>query len=187
MPTCKLARSVALGFMLALGACGEADQSPQEELDEALSVRTSAVGLADEVVFGDVVGNYGHYFHVFSGRSIELPTASWNDCPAGYTLVNRHFDSNGFWLCARNDLAWRTFYVGDVEANYGHHYRVDLFRVESLGSESWDVCPPATTLVGHWFHANGFWVCIGSWGGGTGGGALPGGGSPDGGVGAGAT
>lgn len=167
----KFALSVMCVFTLALSACVEPDEAIERQLDQASSALLSDAGVAAEVVFGDVIANNGRFFEVFSDRSNELPSQNWNSCPAGYRYVNRYFDSNGFWLCARSDLAFRTFYVGDVEANYGHFYSVSWIGVNTLASQSWDTCPSGTILVGHWFHSNGFWVCMQSWpsGGGSGG------------------
>ncbi len=114
-----------------------------------------------EVVVGDVVANYGHYYQVGSGgRLNNLGSNGWDICPSGYSLVGHQFESNGFWLCARSDLVNRTFYVGDVEMNAGNYYRVSSSGVTTLPSQSWNACTDGSMLLGRWFDSNGFWVCM---------------------------
>ncbi len=93
----------------------------------------------------------------FGAQTLRL--AGWNDCPTGYTLAGRDFQSNGFWLCARNDLTARTFYVGNVVSDAGALFSVKGGTATSVGAAGWDTCP-AGKLVGHRFESNGFWVCL---------------------------
>jgi hypothetical protein len=89
----------------------------------------------------------------------RLRNASWNECPAGTTMIGRDFQSNGFWLCARADLAGRTFHVGNVVADAGYLFRVQGGTATSEGMGSWDTCPKGK-LLAHRFESNGFWVCL---------------------------
>lgn len=88
-----------------------------------------------------------------------LRAAGWDDCPAGYTLAGHDFQSYGFWLCARQDLAARTFYVGNVVGDAGTQYRVQNGAATSLGPAGWDTCAAGKPL-GRVFESNGFWVCL---------------------------
>jgi hypothetical protein len=89
----------------------------------------------------------------------RMRSAVWNDCPAGYDLAGREFQSNGFWLCVRKDLAARTFLVGNVVGDAGTLYAVSGGAATSRGVSGWDACPNATPL-GRRFESNGFWVCM---------------------------
>ena len=73
--------------------------------------------------------------------------------------VGSDFQSNGFWLCARSDLAARTFYVGNVIADVGALYQIAGGATTALGPAGWDTCP-AGTLLGHRIASDGFWVCM---------------------------
>lgn len=88
-----------------------------------------------------------------------LRGAGWDDCPTGTQLLAHDFQSNGFWLCARTDLAARTFHVGNVVGDAGELSRVDNGTVTKLGPAGWDMCPSGT-LLGHRFDSNGFWLCM---------------------------
>ena len=89
----------------------------------------------------------------------RLRAAGWDDCPAGYRVVGRDFQSNGFWLCAREDLASRTFYVGNVVRDAGYYHRVSGGSATRVGFQGWDHCA-AGRLLGRRFESNGFWLCM---------------------------
>jgi hypothetical protein len=91
--------------------------------------------------------------------ALRVRTVGWDDCPSGYILAGRDFQSNGFFLCARKDLAARTFYVGNVVADAGTQYRVQSGAATSLGAAGWDTCA-AGKAIGRVFESNGFWVCL---------------------------
>ena len=93
----------------------------------------------------------------FGDGAIE--TAGWNTCPAGYDLAGNDFQSNGFWLCTRHDLASHTFYVGNVVADQAILYSVASGTATAVGAESWDTCTKGK-FVGHRFESNGYWLCM---------------------------
>lgn len=125
---------------------------------------TCGAGVCDlgpEVAVGDVIQNNGFLVTVGLGNKVGAPVGeNWGTCPAGMTELNRVFDVNGFWLCVRNDLTNRTFYVGDVEADYGNLFRVTKGGVGTPVGENWNKCADGSTLLGTWPNANGFWVCL---------------------------
>jgi len=113
-----------------------------------------------EAYFGTVRADAGWLDVVDSSYGASrLRGAGWGECPEGTTEVGRDFQSNGFWLCARADLADRVFHVGNVVADGGTLYRVEAGAATVLGPGSWDTCPSGT-LVGHRVDPNGFWVCL---------------------------
>jgi hypothetical protein len=114
-----------------------------------------------EAVMGRVRADYGTMYLVDSqhGLSFVAP-GGWNTCFDGFTLAGTVLHSNGFWLCARADLAGRAFYVGNVVADGGYYYRVQGGTVTDLGYASWNTCPPGSTLIGTFFESNGFWICL---------------------------
>ena len=77
----------------------------------------------------------------------------------GTTRVGTYFQSNGFWLCVRDDLTNRVFHVGNVVADSAMLVRVQNGSVSEVGGAGWDSCPSGV-LVGHGFHSNGFWLCM---------------------------
>ena len=89
----------------------------------------------------------------------RLRAAAWDECPAGTTNVGHLFASDGFWLCARDDLAGRGFYVGNVVQDVGNLLRVEAGVVTPVGMAAWDTCPDGT-LLGHRFASDGFWLCM---------------------------
>lgn len=117
-------------------------------------------GGGPEVYFGSVRADAG-WLDVVDARfgALRVRTAGWNDCPAGYRLAGQDFQSNGFWLCAREDLAARTFYVGNVVRDAGNYYRVAGGAATRLAGQSWDTCMGGA-LLGRRFESNGFWVCL---------------------------
>ena len=113
-----------------------------------------------EAYYGTVRADAGWLDVVDSSfGTARLRGAGWDDCPAGTTNVGHDFQSNGFWLCARNDLAARTFYVGNVVSDAGTLYQLQGGTATALGPGGWDSCP-AGQLLGHRFDGNGFWVCL---------------------------
>jgi len=88
-----------------------------------------------------------------------LRGAGWDDCPTGTQLLAHDFQSNGFWLCARTDLAAHTFHVGNVVGDAGELSRVANGVVTKLGPAAWDTCPTGA-LLGHHLDSNGFWLCM---------------------------
>ena len=126
----------------------------------ARSHSTAASGAQAE--FGAVRANTGTLYSVGGdgGASVStIETAGWNTCTAGYSLVGYDFDQNGFWLCARSDLASSAFYVGNVVNNTGYWWQVQGGSATSEGSEGWNYCPSSATLLGTDFNSNGFWLC----------------------------
>lgn len=89
----------------------------------------------------------------------RLRDAGWDDCPAGTQLLAHDFQSDGFWLCARTDLAAHTFHIGNVVGDAGELSRVENGTVTKLGPAGWDMCPTGK-LLGHRFDSNGFWLCM---------------------------
>lgn len=116
--------------------------------------------LGAEAYVGVVRGDAGTLDVVDSAfGTASVRAAGWNDCPAGFTFIGRDFESNGFWLCARGDLAGRTFLVGNVVADAGTLYSVKGGTATPLGSAGWNSCPGATYLARR-FESNGYWVCL---------------------------
>jgi hypothetical protein len=116
--------------------------------------------LGAEVMVGTVRADAGTEFLVDSKNGVvTLGGGGWDSCFPGFTLVGHAFHSNGFWLCARSDLAASTFHVGNVVADHGYYYRVQSGTVTQLADASWDTCA-AGALLGHQFESNGFWVCM---------------------------
>lgn len=112
-----------------------------------------------EAMVGLVRADAGELHVVDSAFGVgALRPAGWNDCPAGYTLAGRDFQTNGFWLCARNDLLATTFYVGNVVGDAGTLFSVSGGIATAVGPAGWDTCPAGTAL-GHRFDSNGFWLC----------------------------
>jgi hypothetical protein len=113
-----------------------------------------------EAYFGTVRADAGWLDVVDASFGTDrLTTAGWGQCPEGTVEVGRDFQSNGFWLCARNDLADRTFLVGNVVADQGALFSVTAGAVTSLGPAGWDTCPSGM-LLGHRMVGDGFWVCL---------------------------
>ena len=113
-----------------------------------------------EGYFGTVRADAGWLDVVDSSfGTARLRVAGWHQCPEGTTEVGNDFQSNGFWFCARNDLASKKFYVGNVVGDAGTLYEVASGATTSLGPAGWDTCP-AGTLLGHRFASDGFWVCM---------------------------
>jgi hypothetical protein len=114
-----------------------------------------------EAFVGTVRSNSGSLNVVdsaFGGQ--RLGNAGWDDkCPTGYVLAGKAFDPNGFWLCARSDLAGRTFHVGNVVSDSGTAYRVQNGSATSIGPAGWDTCA-AGKPIGRVFDSNGFWLCL---------------------------
>lgn len=147
-----------------VGACGTANAANGTRCTVGSVSGMCSAGtcnLGPEVAVGDVIGNNGYVYTVGTGGVLEGPVGqNWNWCPTGFTYLNRYFDGNGWWLCVRNDLTSRTFYVGDVEADYGAVYRVTKSEVGAAVGENWNKCPDGSTLIGTWSNTNGFWVCM---------------------------
>ena len=91
--------------------------------------------------------------------ALTVRPAGWKDCPTGYTLIGTQLESNGFWLCARGDLADRAFLMGNVVKDAGALYAVHAGVVTPQGTGGWDECPGATEL-GKRFESNGYWLCL---------------------------
>lgn len=89
----------------------------------------------------------------------QIAAAGWDSCPTGATSIGRDFQSNGFWLCAPDAYAGRTYYVGNVVGDAGNLYQIAGGVTTWLGAGGWDTCP-AGSLIGHRFDSNGFWVCV---------------------------
>jgi hypothetical protein len=114
-----------------------------------------------ELVFGRVRSNAGEWYLADSGGSTyRLRDANWGQCPSGFKLVGKNVEPNGFWICARKDLARRAFYVGNVVDGARRYYRVRSGRVTRLRLASWFSCRGRSKLVGKLFAPDGFWLCL---------------------------
>ena len=56
---------------------------------------------------------------------------------------------------SRQDLV----FVGIVRNDTGYLTRFSGGKVIDAGNARWDTCPQGTTLLGHDFQSNGFWLC----------------------------
>ncbi len=113
-----------------------------------------------EGYFGTVRADAGWLDVVDSAfGTARLRTAGWDQCPEGTVEIGKDFQSNGFWFCARSDLATRTFYVGNVVADQGAIYKIAGGATTPVGPGGWDTCPGGT-LLGHRMASDGFWVCM---------------------------
>ncbi len=113
-----------------------------------------------EAVVGLVRGDSGYQYLVDGAWGVgALRPAGWDQCPAGYTPAGHELQSNGFWLCARDDLKGTTFYVGSVVADQGALFEVSGGGVKALGPGGWDQCPNGTKVLGKRLDSNGFWLC----------------------------
>jgi hypothetical protein len=113
-----------------------------------------------EVWIGSVRADAGYLDMVKGGGfTARLSMAGWNACPAGYSWVGTVSHGNGFWLCARNDLVYRRFYVGNVVNDAGYYYSVQNGAVGGLGYAGWNYCR-AGELLARRFEPNGYWVCM---------------------------
>lgn len=147
------------------GACTTIDARQGTPCSVGVAMGKCSAGACDlgpEVAVGDVIQNNGFLVTVGLGNKVGTPIGeSWGTCPTGMTELNRLMDVNGFWLCVRNDLTNRTFYVGDVESSIGALYRVTKSSVGAPVGENWGACYEQSTLLGTWVgDANGFWVCM---------------------------
>lgn len=112
------------------------------------------------VLVGKVRNDRGYFYGFGPQENRYLGDAGWNDCPRGFRLVGRHFHSNGFWLCARNDVASSTFYVGNVLKDVGYYYELSIEDgTHQLNNAGWNYCRTGQFL-GRNFESNGFWVCM---------------------------
>ncbi len=106
---------------------------------------------ADQGLFDVVDSSFG---------ALTIATRGWSDpCPTGYASGGRDFESNGFFLCVREDLLAHTFYIGNVVDNGGYFYTSTNGTVTSAGTAGWDTCP-AGKEIGRRFEPNGFWMCL---------------------------
>jgi hypothetical protein len=113
-------------------------------------------------VFGRVRSNVGHWHLVDSrGRTYALRQANWAECPSGFARVGTRFRPNGFWLCARRDLAKRAFYVGNVVDGSVRYFRVRSGRVRRLHPPPRFSCRGRSKLIGRFANPQGFWLCLG--------------------------
>jgi hypothetical protein len=114
-----------------------------------------------EARFGRVRSDVGYTHGVdMTYGTYPGPARGWNSCDAGYTGIGNAFHSNGFWLCARNDLTGRGFYVGNVVNDVGYYYRVQNGHSIYLGLAGWNQCAGGSTFMGQYFASNGFWTCL---------------------------
>jgi hypothetical protein len=143
----------------AIGARGHVVLEPGDAILLHLAGALPAGPPGAEAMVGLVRGDAGTLYVVDSAFGVgALRGAGWDDCPTGYTNVGKSFASNGFWLCARDDLAASTFYVGSVLADAGTLYEVSGGVAKAVGPGGWDQCPAGTSLGKH-FESNGFWLC----------------------------
>jgi hypothetical protein len=124
-------------------------------------VRTRPSGA--EAVFGRVRSGVGHWHLVDShGVTYELRAAVPGECPSGFRSVGAKIQADGFWLCARGDLASHRFYVGNVVGGAVRYYRVHSGRVKRLPSAARFSCLGQSRLIGRFSGSDGFWLCVGS-------------------------
>jgi hypothetical protein len=117
--------------------------------------------LGAEAVFGRVRSNVGRWHLVDShGVTYELRRARRNQCPSGFALVGTKDGPDGFWLCARKDLAASTFYVGNVVGGSVRDYRVRSGRVKRLSVGRRFSCRGRSRLIGRSASRDGFWLCV---------------------------
>jgi hypothetical protein len=117
--------------------------------------------IGAEAVFGRVRSGVGRWYLVDShGVPYELRTAAWSECPSGLRSVGAKVQSDGFWLCARRDLAARRFYVGNVAGGVVRYYRVRSGRVKRLPTPRASGCPGRSRLVARLSGPDGFWLCL---------------------------
>jgi hypothetical protein len=114
-----------------------------------------------EAFIGVVRGNAGTLDVVDkSFGAARINSFGWEDqCPAGYAFAGRDFQTNGFWLCVRKDLAGRNFLVGNVVAGQSTLFDVKGGTATSRGASTRNTCPNAA-LLGQRDEDNGFWVCL---------------------------
>lgn len=113
-----------------------------------------------EAFVGTVRGDTNTYDMVDSSYGDSYSTQVWwNTCPEGYTYAGGYTSDQGFWVCTRNDLQDRTFYLGNVVSDQAMVYKLQGGGATANGAESWDTCP-AGSLIGHRFESNGFWLCL---------------------------
>jgi len=118
--------------------------------------------LGAEAVFGRVRSNVGHWHLVDSrGATYELRGATRGECPSGFRLVGTNGRPDGFWLCARGDLAASRFYVGNVVKGSARYYRVQSGRVRRRPVTRPFSCRGKTSLIGRFVSPDGFWLCLG--------------------------
>ena len=115
------------------------------------------------VLYGNVRDDVAFFFGISSPQyNRYLGSARWNECPGGFRLIGKSFSSQGFWLCARNDVASSTFFVGNVVKGTRYYYELSLQDgTHQLSNASWDYCLTGQ-LVGKVFESNGFWICMDS-------------------------
>ena len=114
-----------------------------------------------EAVFGRVRANVGRWHLVDShGATYELRSARWRECPAGYELVGAKVGPNGFWLCARRDLAKRAFYLVNLVRGSARYFRVRSGKVRRLPSVPRPSCGRRSRLIGRLRKPDGFWLCL---------------------------
>jgi hypothetical protein len=118
--------------------------------------------LGAEAVFGRMRSNVGHWHLVDSrGATYELRAATWGECPLAFRLVGTKRGADGFWLCARRDLAANRFYVGNVVKGSVRYYRVQSGRVRRLRVARRFSCSGTSRLLGWFLSPDGFWLCLG--------------------------
>jgi hypothetical protein len=117
--------------------------------------------LTRDAAFGRVRSNTGD-LHVAGPRRrmTSVGREAWGYCPLGSALVGQLRRANGFWLCARSDLARRAFYVGNVVNGSARYYRVHSGRVRRLPSAPWLYCRGRSRLIGRFANPDGFWLCV---------------------------
>jgi hypothetical protein len=115
-----------------------------------------------EAVFGRIRSDLGRWHLVDSrGGTYQLREASSGTCPSGFTRVGQLRRVDGFWLCARTDLAGRAFYVGNVAHGAVGYYRVRAGKVRRLQSGPRFSCRAKSKLIGRRASRDGFWLCLG--------------------------
>jgi hypothetical protein len=115
-----------------------------------------------EAVFGRVRSNVGRWHLVDSlGGTYQLREAKPGTCPSGFIRIGQLHRADGFWLCARSDLAGRAFYVGNVVHGTVGYYRVRAGVVKRIRSAPRFSCRSRSKLIGRLTSRDGFWLCLG--------------------------
>ncbi len=118
------------------------------------------------VLFGKVRNDVGYFYGFGPQYNLYLGSAGWNECPTGFTMIGRAFGPQGFWLCARNDIASSTFFVGNVVKGEFYYYELSLqdgTHFLGLNKVRWNHCRSGQSVaLDIASNTDGLWVCMDS-------------------------